>query len=864
MTVAIAPKPFRPRKDPRVDMENALDKAIALSPGTKKYGITAGELLYEQHRRYRYVFALEHSWDIADGADLQLDGPGLDTRIPVELSGTQEETVTLTVSQRLPEATLLGATLVVERAWLLRKMRDALIQTGTPAQLALKLYGVLDSVDGEAASEAVDTILSVWNPDPAQRKAIARALVSELLVIIGPPGTGKTDVLAAIVLLHVVLYRHRVLISAHTNIAVDNAVVRVAKFCRRFGLDNLIHDQRLVRFGNPHLAELEDEDYRTISLPLILDDRCKSNREDYAHLERRRATLMVSIAEEEGRLLEHTQSWTLQSVDLKGQYRATAHELGALKEAEQRRRQHIQSDLAALVEQQAQVKNAMDDATRLMQEIRASLSPLEENSRQDQEAGRELQHKLHKLRKMRPLARSVVQLWKWEWQTDLEETLEKLTVSLLALEEQMRPLQIRLRAHALDHDRAMQQYEELTGQIADKQRALAAPPVAWTNRLKALEKKAKDLTGQLAEGNAQLATREQKLAARKQELRLVEKELQTLDQHLQIKKREVAREVLEHAQVLGATLTALSLNPSLLAQEWDVVIIDEGSMAPPPAVVIAASRATKHLIVIGDPLQLAPICKINDRDVKRWLGVDVYTHGGYTLSQARHGRHHSILLPHQLRMHPDICDLVRGPVYQGALLDRDPDAPRPKFGPYPDHAVVVCDTNDSTRAQTERPKEGSRQNPYHVEVAVRAAKHMLASIEQPGAECIGIVTPYTAQRQRIKEQLQKEGLEYYVRVGTVHAFQGLEFTALVFDTVESPKIRISRFTSDEWGTNAMRLLNVAITRARDKLLVIANMDYIREEPSQHLLPRIMELACQKQCVSSEELMSLPLPSSPGR
>ena len=382
--------------------------------------------------------------------------------------------------------------------------------------------------------------------------------------------------------------------------------------------------------------------------------------------------------------------------------------------------------------------------------------------------------------------------------------------------------------------------------------------------MKALEKKGEDFPAQLATGHAQVASSEQECAARKQELRLVEKELVALDQGLRIKKREVAREVIDQAQVLGTTLTGLYLNPYLLSQEWDVVIIDEGSMAPPPAVLIAAGRATKHLIVVGDPLQLAPICKINDRDVKRWLGVDVYTHGGYTLSQARHGRHHSILLPYQSRMHSDICDLVRGPVYQGALLDRDPDAPRPRVGPYADHAVVVCDTSDSTQARTERPKEGSRQNLYHVEVAVRAARHMLASIAKPGAECIGIVTPYTAQRQRIKEQLQKEGLDFYVRVGTVHAFQGLEFDALVFDVVESPKIRISRFTSDEWGTNAMRLLNVAITRARDKLLIIANMDYIREEPPQHLLPRMMELACQKRYVSSGELMSLSLPPSPGR
>lgn len=473
--MTLAPKPSRSRKDPRAAIEETLDKAIALSPGTKRYPITDGKLLYEQHRRYRYVFTLEQAWDVPDGTDLQLDGPELETLIPVELSGTQGETVTITVGQRLSETTLLQATLVIERAWLLRKMKDAFVQASTPAQLGLKLYGVLESVDGEAASEAVDTILRVSNPDPAQRKAIARALVSELLVIIGPSGTGKTEVLAAIALLHVVLFRHRVLISAHTNIAIDNAIIRVAKFCRKLGLESFLNDQRLVRFGNPHLAELEDEDYRTISLPLILAERCQGNREDYAYLERRRATLIEQIAEEEKQIREHIQVWAMQSVDLQQRHEETAQELSALKAAEQQRRQHIQADLAALVERQSRMKSALDDAARSFQGQRAALSPLEETLRQQQAAYRALQNKLQALREMRPLVRFFVQVWKWEWQADLEDCLEELTTSLAALETRMKPMQTRLRALGRDHDRTMQQYQELTGQVADKQQEYHTP-----------------------------------------------------------------------------------------------------------------------------------------------------------------------------------------------------------------------------------------------------------------------------------------------------------------------------------------------------------------------------------------------------
>src|SRR6266571_5187105 len=55
--------PFRPRMDPRPHIEKALDRAIELSVGTRRYMITDGRLVYERHRRYRYTFTLtQGSW----------------------------------------------------------------------------------------------------------------------------------------------------------------------------------------------------------------------------------------------------------------------------------------------------------------------------------------------------------------------------------------------------------------------------------------------------------------------------------------------------------------------------------------------------------------------------------------------------------------------------------------------------------------------------------------------------------------------------------------------------------------------------------------------------------------------------------
>ncbi len=85
-------KSFHSRKDPTKAIEQALDRAIELSVGIRRYTITDGRLVYEQHRRYHYAYTLtQGSWDLPDGTDLQLSSSDLAHSLPVELSNTKRE-----------------------------------------------------------------------------------------------------------------------------------------------------------------------------------------------------------------------------------------------------------------------------------------------------------------------------------------------------------------------------------------------------------------------------------------------------------------------------------------------------------------------------------------------------------------------------------------------------------------------------------------------------------------------------------------------------------------------------------------------------------------------------------------------------
>lgn len=825
--------------------------------------ITDGRLVYERHRRYRYTFTLvQGSWDLTDGTELQLASADLTNPLPVELSNTKEDAVTIMVKQRLTEKTLASASLVVDRAFLLRKLLEAYLRESTSAQFGLKLLNVLDSTDGEAEAHLLEPIKEVFRADEAQALAIRRALSSELLMVMGPSGTGKTNVLAAVALQHATQFGHRVLILAHTNIALDNAVKRLAKFLRQQGKERFLDQQLLVRYGDPHLAELETDEYRNITMSLIVAGRIAHSREEVTRLEQRRETLLAQLTADREALPKLQLAWQQQEARLQRQKRRAERTLSDLQAKERARLTRIMEQLTPRLRQRTREEETMKGADADWEALTRKLSPLEQSYKEHWTPYDAERKKLERLRKYHWFVRFVMQVGTGEWEKGLKETVQTMATPLQQLAQEMDTLRQHQARALSSYQQARQRWDDLAPTIAYWEHKRDARPASSKQQESALTRQIADLKHELEADESQIAAIERAIAAAEKEVAWLEETLARLDQQLADTQRELARTVVEEAQIVAATLTGLYLNPHLLYQEWDVVIVDEGSMAPTPAVIVAGNRAKHHFIVIGDPQQLAPVCKFDNKErlVRHWLGVDVYTHGHYTLDEAGAGTHHSVLLPYQSRMHTDICDLVRQSVYKGLLKDRDPHAWRPAFRPEPEYPVVLCDTGGESLAVARQPKKTgrSRYNEYHAAIDIALAKQVLADLpdERRDPEYVGIVTPYTAQRDLIKELIQGTDLEVYCRVGTVHAFQGLEFDIVICDLVESPGLAIAPFLRGGWGSESMRLLNVAVTRPRHKLFLIANMRYIRQQmPAYSMLRSITELACQKRCIQAAQVLN---------
>lgn len=90
---------------------------------------------------------------------------------------------------------------------------------------------------------------------------------------------------------------------------------------------------------------------------------------------------------------------------------------------------------------------------------------------------------------------------------------------------------------------------------------------------------------------------------------------------------------------------------------------------------------------------------------------------------------------------------------------------------------------------------------------------------------IFIICPYTPHAKLLRLLIEHQGLAKYVHAGTVHSFQGSEADVVIFDLVnDEPHWKVGLFMPANENANR-RLINVALTRAKRRLLIVGDFDY---------------------------------------
>lgn len=290
--------------------------------------------------------------------------------------------------------------------------------------------------------------------------------------------------------------------------------------------------------------------------------------------------------------------------------------------------------------------------------------------------------------------------------------------------------------------------------------------------------------------------------------------------------RKEERKYVERAQVIGTTISRATIDPMFEERQFDLVMFDEVSMAYVPQVIAAAALAKEKFMCVGDFRQLAPISQSPD---SRVLQVDIFSYLQIVDGKGNMYWHPwLVMLNEQRRMAPAISEFPSKFIYNRLLKDnaevingkkkRDNDLVI-KSAPLPGDALNLIDLA-GTYCAADKNTDGSRFNILSAVISFSTA----VKAEQNHIETVGIITPYAAQVRLIRAMLK----DYYtkgttnVSCATVHQFQGSESDVIVFDAVESyPKSAVGYLMGKE-PNQVARLINVAITRGKGKVITVAN------------------------------------------
>jgi len=242
---------------------------------------------------------------------------------------------------------------------------------------------------------------------------------------------------------------------------------------------------------------------------------------------------------------------------------------------------------------------------------------------------------------------------------------------------------------------------------------------------------------------------------------------------------------------------------------FDVAVVDEATQASRPATAIALNSARK-MVLAGDHKQLPPFCA-DESMQEEDMHISLFE---YLLD--RYDNEISVLLQKQYRMNEEIAAFPNKAFYQENLETAEQnqgwsiDDLKPLIG-------VNIDGDEK--------RQDAGNSYYNFEEAEAVAKQVkLLAQSGVDTEDIGVISAYSGQIDHIGGQVNQLDIEdpYAVSIDTVDSFQGSEREAIIVSFVRSNRDGYSGFL--EFPKEGPRRLNVALTRARKRIVLIGDWD----------------------------------------
>lgn len=296
--------------------------------------------------------------------------------------------------------------------------------------------------------------------------------------------------------------------------------------------------------------------------------------------------------------------------------------------------------------------------------------------------------------------------------------------------------------------------------------------------------------------------------------------------------------------VISTAFKAMSLIQSEMIREmiesgaapFTTIFIDEAGLISRTAVAALSLLAARRVILVGDSKQLAPISRISrvlPTRQQTWLASSGLSHLDETkdVPTAVH------FLTEQRRMHPDVCQVVSSFQYGGALTTATERAEQEStLSSFLTNAsrviwyVLDQEEGDLVRIRAAR---GQGNRSWIRSVTPDVLKKIFSDEGVRNARGL-FIAPFKAQAQVVAELFAEWGLNSW-ESSTVHSQQGAEADIVIFDSVNAGS---HTWSVVEWK----RLVNVAISRAREAVIVLASRNEM-DEPYLRPLKQHLKAMC---------------------
>lgn len=724
------------------NLVNALDIEIN-TIGNNPIRITAknGVLVNSTGNMFIYKFELENSEDIPDDTivDILFNGQrqkatiissrGIEMMIAFENdNGSNIEQARIEIS---------NTSLLKSLKQLLEKIRSNFIQINE--DIILKLFGLMPLISNDTN---IFLPPLAFNLDDYQKSAIRNSVNSEVSFIWGPPGTGKTIVIAILTKMFVE-NNFSVLVTSNTNIAVDNVFEKYIELFQHTSAE--LQNGKIIRFGN------------------IQIDSIKDYVQESAIIQRIASPLYEQI-----RMLSDKLK------PLKGRHSNLSETIKDYQEYLKIKKQFIQ--------QQKQLLKIKTELSNLQQRLKDNLS----SERNIQNAIEQLENDLVIANNTNTVIRFFRGI-KSPKNIGKEISQKKYNFNSLSVER-----------HKISNsiNSKQQEIKQLQENIISSEKHINAIKQRVPNieimQVTDVQNEINLITSKIAE---------------------IEKQVDEIKKQIV----EIENNLLSEAKVIGTTLSMFHSKSMLYSRTYDIVIIDEVTMAIQPQVFFSSCFSNKKVIVVGDFNQLQPIIRTYDNEiVKEWLKKDIFRKNNIT--SRTDSRLNTLRV--QRRMKAPIAEISNQTLYDG-ILEHQPNSSELTN----ESAVSFYNTSNFKPYASIPPRGRGRINVYNAILSIKLAQRYY-NLEE--INNIGIITPYRSQANLISKLIKDLALQSKLTADTVHKFQGLEKDVIIFDITDGLNIYRNIIGANLRDVEeSPYLFNVAFTRAKHKLIVIGDLDYLR-------------------------------------